>query len=245
MEKLTKPVQTKATQAKIYLLDNFDSFTYNLVDEFKALGFELSVYRNNIPAQIIKDKMDQETGPVILVLSPGPGSPSQAGSLLDLIDLCKGQYPMFGICLGHQALVEYFGGTIGRAGETIHGKSSAIDLIPLQNSNDETATHPVFNNLPTQLNVARYHSLMATNVPNELTVIAQYQSERSAQSGNPISIPMAVINEDYQMLGLQFHPESILTTQGATLIEQSLDYISSNFVPRAAVTSNQQPIKSA
>ncbi|MEJ6474626.1 aminodeoxychorismate/anthranilate synthase component II [Pseudoalteromonas piscicida] len=189
---------------KVYFLDNFDSFSYNLVDELSLLGLDLVVYRNNIPAEIIYNKMRAEEDPVILVLSPGPGAPSEAGCLLALIELCKGQFPMLGICLGQQALTQSYGGEVGRAGETVHGKSSIIDA-------DE---HPVFAGLGTQFPVARYHSLMATKVPAELNVIARYQS-----------IPMAIYHSEDRVIGYQFHPESILTPNGAQLLQQSIAYL--------------------
>ncbi|MDF3125665.1 aminodeoxychorismate/anthranilate synthase component II [Rheinheimera sp. 1928-s] len=188
----------------VYLLDNLDSFSYNLVDEVAQLGFSLKLYRNTVPAAYIFEKMQQEQQPVVLLLSPGPGAPSQAGSMPDLIALCAGKFPMLGICLGHQALVEHYGGVVGRAGETVHGKTSIIEL----------SDHPVFGALPKQFPVARYHSLMATEVPNSLQVIAAYQH-----------IPMAIVHEEHKALGYQFHPESILTTLGKPLLKQSLDYL--------------------
>ncbi len=191
----------------VYLLDNLDSFSYNLVDEVAQLGFSLKLYRNTVPASYIFENMQQEQQPVVLLLSPGPGAPSQAGSMPELISLCAGKFPMLGICLGHQALVEHYGGVVGRAGETVHGKTSIITL------ND----HPVFGALPKQFPVARYHSLMATEVPNSLQVIAAYQH-----------IPMAIVHEEHKALGYQFHPESILTTLGKPLLKQSLDYLMKN-----------------
>lgn len=188
----------------VYLLDNMDSFTYNLVDEFAQLGLRLKLYRNTVPAEYIFDKMQQETTPVLLVLSPGPGAPAEAGAMPALLRLCAGNYPVLGICLGHQAIVEHYGGVVGRAGETVHGKTSAITL------ND----HPVFAGLPRPFPVARYHSLMATELPNALTEIARDRH-----------IPMAVIQEEQRMLGLQFHPESILTTLGKPLLKQSIAYL--------------------
>lgn len=188
----------------IYLLDNVDSFTYNLVDEFAQLGYPVKLYRNTVPAQFIADKMAAETQPVLLVLSPGPGSPAEAGCMPELISLCDGVYPILGICLGHQAIVEHFGGVVGRAGETVHGKTSAVSLTQ----------HDVFADLPNPFQVARYHSLMATELPNALTLLA---SERH--------IPMAVISEEKRMLGYQFHPESILTTLGKPLLKQSINYL--------------------
>jgi anthranilate synthase component II len=188
----------------IYLLDNIDSFSYNLVDEFAQLGFTLKLYRNTVPADYIFVQMQQETAPVLLVLSPGPGSPADAGSMPALLKLCAGQFPVLGICLGHQAIVEHYGGVVGRAGETVHGKTSAITL----------QAHTLFAGLPNPFPVARYHSLMATELPNALTLLA---SDRH--------IAMAVINEQQRMLGFQFHPESILTTLGKPLLKQSIDYL--------------------
>ena len=188
----------------IYLLDNVDSFTYNLVDEFAQLGHSVKLYRNTLPADFIFARMQEETAPVLLVLSPGPGSPSQAGCMPQLLKLAEGVYPVLGICLGHQAIVEHFGGEVGRAGETVHGKTSAITLTD----------HPVFAGLPNPFPVARYHSLMATALPNSLNLLA-----------NERHIPMAVINEEKRMLGFQFHPESILTTLGKPLLKQSIRYL--------------------
>ncbi|MBQ4862456.1 aminodeoxychorismate/anthranilate synthase component II [Pseudoalteromonas sp. MMG013] len=189
---------------KVYFLDNFDSFSYNLVDELTLLGNELVIYRNNISAQRIFSEMKKETQPVMLVLSPGPGNPAHAGCLLELIALCKGKFPMLGICLGQQALTQSYGGTIGHAGETVHGKSSIIQV----------EDHPVFAGLGAQFPVARYHSLMATSVPDTLTVIAQYEN-----------IPMAIYHAKDRVIGYQFHPESILTPDGAKLLKQTIDYL--------------------
>jgi anthranilate synthase component 2 len=165
---------------------------------------ELIIYRNNISAEIIFNKMKQETVPVILVLSPGPGTPSQAGCLLDLISLAKGHFPILGICLGQQALTQSYGGQVAHAGETVHGKSSIIEA-------DE---HPVFSGIGKRFPVARYHSLMATIVPDSLKVIAQYNH-----------IPMAIYHPSDKVIGYQFHPESILTPDGAQLLKQSIDYL--------------------
>lgn len=197
----------------VYLLDNLDSFSYNLVDEVAQLGFSLRLYRNTVPAAYIFEKMQQEQQPVVLLLSPGPGAPSQAGSMPELISLCAGKFPMLGICLGHQALVEHYGGVVGRAGETVHGKTSIIEL----------SDHPVFGVLPKQFPVARYHSLMATQVPDSLQVIAAYQH-----------IPMAIVHEEHKALGYQFHPESILTTLGKPLLKQSLDYLMTSSAAQGA-----------
>ena len=195
---------SKTNPIKIYFLDNFDSFTYNLVDELTMLGCELVVYRNNISAEVIFNKMRQEQGQVLLVLSPGPGTPTDAGCLMELIELSKGHFPMLGICLGQQALTQSYGGVIGHAGETVHGKSSIINL----------GEHPVFDGMGNTVPVARYHSLMATKVPDNIKVIAQYED-----------IPMAIYHHDDNALGYQFHPESILTPNGAMLLQQSVAYL--------------------
>lgn len=212
-------VLTPPSITTVYLLDNKDSFTYNLVDELAQLECTLKLYRNTVPASYIFDKMlqDQQAGAnIVLLLSPGPGAPSQAGSMPALINLCAGKFPMLGICLGHQALVEHYGGLVGRAGETVHGKTSLIEL----------AAHPVFAGLPRPFPVARYHSLMATEMPNALQVIANYQH-----------IPMAVVHEQDRALGFQFHPESILTTLGKPLLAQSLAYLTGS---SAAVATDTQ-----
>ncbi len=189
---------------KLYMLDNLDSFTYNLVDEFKTLGFEPIIYRNTVSADYIFRQMQQETDPVLLVLSPGPGAPKNAGCLMALIALSLGKYPIFGICLGHQALVEHYGGKVDRAGEIVHGKASLVEHL---------GSGP-FANLASPLPVARYHSLVATRMPENLQLLAWYNE-----------LPMAVANRSDQTLGFQFHPESLLTSKGSQLIKQSLEYL--------------------
>ena len=189
---------------KIYFLDNEDSFSYNLVDEFAQLRQELVVYRNTVAAEVIFERMCAETQPVVLVLSPGPGAPDSAGCLMALIDLCRGRFPMLGICLGQQALTQAYGGEIGHAQQTVHGKSSTISLTP----------HPAFSGFGEHLVVARYHSLVATKVSEQLAIIAHYQG-----------MPMAVCQPQDKVLGYQFHPESILTPHGAQLLQQSLEYL--------------------
>lgn len=202
----------------VFLLDNFDSFTYNLVDELRTLGLELIVYRNSVSAEVIFQKMrnqalqTDENGQnkqVMLMLSPGPGNPSQAGSMLELLSLVKGQFPVLGICLGHQAIVESYGGDIIRADKVMHGKSSLI----------EHCADKMFTNMPQPLPVARYHSLMASNIPEQLTVLANFAN-----------IPMAVAHLQDKMLGFQFHPESILTSHGSQLLMQSIKFLTQDKV---------------
>lgn len=193
---------------KLFMLDNLDSFTYNLVDEFHCLGFEASVYRNTLSADFIFEKMLEHTNntgePVMLVLSPGPGTPKNAGCLMALIAKCAGRIPMLGICLGHQALIEHYGGMVDRADEIVHGKASNIN---------HCASGP-FANIQNPLPVARYHSLIGKNIPEKLSTIADYNG-----------MCMAVCQEEDAILAFQFHPESILTTFGGTLLAQSIDYL--------------------
>lgn len=191
---------------KIYLLDNFDSFTYNLVDQFRSLGFEVVIYRNDISADYLSALMLAEPVPTALVLSPGPGAPAEAGCMLSLIGKVAGKLPILGICLGHQALVEYYGGTVGRAGQIVHGKASPVS------HNGQG----MFSGLPSPLSVARYHSLVATKVPDCLEVIASFED-----------MPMAIEHREHASVGFQFHPESILSTQGSTLLVQTLQYLTS------------------
>lgn len=188
----------------IVMLDNVDSFTYNLVDELEVLGYQLHVYRNTIDLAVLLAHLDQLDGDVLVLLSPGPGTPSQAGCMPALLAAIDGKYPVLGICLGHQAIVEHLGGVVGHAGETVHGKVSDI----MHNN------HVIFNAIPSPFPVARYHSLAATTISDDLQVLAHYAD-----------IPMAVIHEQKRLLGLQFHPESILTPQGSTLIKQCVSYL--------------------
>lgn len=199
--KVPVPVEKKA---KIFMLDNLDSFTYNLVDELQCLGFEPIIYRNTVSAEFIFAQMKHCAEPVLLVLSPGPGAPGDAGCLMALIAKTVGHYPILGICLGHQALVQHYGGVVGRAPEIVHGKSSLI-------THSESGA---FANIVNPLPVARYHSLVALTMPPQLQLIAHYQD-----------LPMAIVQPQDGVLGLQFHPESILTTYGSTLLAQSIDYL--------------------
>ncbi len=190
----------------VFLLDNVDSFTYNLVDELRTMELNIVVYRNNVDARMLFEKMQMqaESGPVLLLISPGPGAPHEAGCMPQLLSMVQGHFPVLGICLGHQAIVAHYGGTVGRAEDVMHGKSSAI-------------THTgeaMFAGMPQPLHVARYHSLMALELPEGLTPLAKV--------GTTV---MAVYQSDDKMLGFQFHPESILTAEGSRLLLQSIHYL--------------------
>lgn len=192
--------------ANIVFIDNFDSFTYNLVDQFRSLGHQVTIYRNNIGADVIESTVTQLENPVVL-LSPGPGAPSEAGSMPEIIHRLKGKVPMIGICLGHQAIVEAYGGTVAGAGEIIHGK---VSMMAHQ-------AHATYANLPSPLAIARYHSLVATHVPDSLTVTAEVDG-----------LVMSVVQEQDKVCGFQFHPESIMTTYGATLLANAIEWALSN-----------------
>ncbi len=189
--------------ATILFLDNFDSFTYNLVDQFRTLGHQVRIYRNDCDLELLeKNALAQPD--TILALSPGPGTPAEAGNMLPLIQRLKHKVPMIGICLGHQALIEAFGGKVIHAGEVLHGKVSKI-------KHDEQA---MFAHLNNPMPVARYHSLMGSDLPQELIVNAAYND-----------IVMAIRHRDLPVCGFQFHPESILTVQGSKLLEQSVQWL--------------------
>ncbi|CUS48631.1 MAG: anthranilate synthase amidotransferase component TrpG [Idiomarinaceae bacterium HL-53] len=195
-----------APNTQILMLDNQDSFTYNLVDELAQIGCQLEVYRNTTALDTVINELSrlEQLGPVLIVLSPGPGHPREAGILMPLLAHVVGKYPVLGICLGFQAIVEYFGGEVARCYETVHGKTAYID----------TTTHPIFEDTNNSSMVARYHSLMATAVPSELEIIAKTRD-----------IPMAVSHQAMPCVGFQFHPESIMTTDGSLLLQRTVAYL--------------------
>lgn len=186
--------------ANILLLDNIDSFTYNLVDQLRANQHHVVIYRNSAPIDIILDKLTSLQNP-ILMLSPGPGAPADAGCMPQLIDALRGKCPIIGICLGHQAIIENYGGKVERANEIMHGKVSLIE-----HDHDE-----IFKALPNPLRVARYHSLIGIKIPSSLIVNAHFND-----------MVMAVRNDLDRVCGFQFHPESLLTTKGEILLQQAI-----------------------
>lgn len=204
----TSSVQTAATSATsaphIVLLDNVDSFTYNLVDELRILGYPMTVFRNTVDEKTVFEFMQSQGENTILLLSPGPGNPSSAGNMMELLKLVAGQFPVLGICLGHQAIVQHYGGIIDRAPEVLHGKAS-----PLTHCQSD-----MFEGLPQNFPVARYHSLMAKTMPDNLNILAQCGD-----------VPMCVYEPNEKLVGFQFHPESILTTLGSQLLKQSIELL--------------------
>ena len=182
----------------ILLIDNFDSFTYNLVDEFEKRNCIVKVYRNDYLMEEM-DKIIVDFKPKLIVVSPGPSSPKEAGISMGIIKNYSGKIPIFGVCLGHQCAIESFGGIVSRAKEIVHGKS---DLI----------THDgkgIFEGLENPLSVGRYHSLAGTKIPDCLEVTAR------SKDGEV----MGIKHKEFFVVGVQFHPESILTTLGGKIIE--------------------------
>jgi len=189
----------------ILFIDNFDSFTYNLVDEFEKRDCRVDVYRNNTPMNKIEELVNDQK-PDVIVISPGPSSPQEAGNCVKIIQKYSGRIPIFGVCLGHQAVIEAFGGVVDRAPEAVHGKSYPI-------------THDgksIFKGLENPLRVGRYHSLIGVRLPECLTESANYQG-----------LNMALRHKEYFVEGVQFHPESVLTPMGGLMIENLLDKIAS------------------
>ena len=188
------------TQTKVLFIDNFDSFTYNLVDDFCKRRCDAKVYRADTAIGTLK-AIANEYDPDLLVISPGPGTPQTAGVTLEAIDFFKDRYPIFGVCLGHQSIAQYFGGTVGHAPEPMHGKPSR--LIHQGQS--------VFRGIENPLQAGRYHSLVVTDVPDCLAVTAEFEG-----------IVMGVQHKTLPIHGVQFHPESILTPAGGKIIENIL-----------------------
>jgi anthranilate synthase component 2 len=187
-------------ELKVLFIDNFDSFTYNLVDDFRKRDCQAKVYRADTPLESLK-KIAQEFAPDLLVISPGPGNPSSAGVTLEAIGYFQDKLPIFGVCLGHQAIVQYFGGTIDHAPKVMHGKASKV-------THNEKG---IFQGVENPLQAGRYHSLCAVTVPDCLEVTATYED-----------IVMAIQHKQKPIYGVQFHPESILTPTGGKIIQNLL-----------------------
>ncbi len=181
---------------RLLLIDNYDSFTYNLVQAFMVLGAEVDVRRNDE----ITVEQARAHDPTHLCISPGPGTPYDAGVSMDMIRAFAGRVPVFGVCLGHQSIVEVFGGKVVRAGRLMHGKTSPV-------SHDGRG---LFAGLPADCEVGRYHSLIAQpdTLPAELEVSAR----------TPQGEIMGVRHRSLMVEGVQFHPESVLTPDGPRLI---------------------------
>ncbi len=189
-----------STRRHLLLIDNYDSFTYNLVQAFLVLGAEVQVYRND--AISVEDAL--ALGATHLCISPGPGTPDDAGVSMRMIEQFAGRVPVLGVCLGHQAIAAVFGGKVVRNWRLMHGKTSRI----------EHDGQGVFAGLPQPLEVGRYHSLVADpgSLPRELEVTA-----RTAE-GEIMGLRHATLMVE----GVQFHPESVLTPNGPSLMQNFL-----------------------
>jgi anthranilate synthase/aminodeoxychorismate synthase-like glutamine amidotransferase len=183
----------------ILLVDNYDSFTYNLADLFGQLGCEVDVRRNDA---ITPDEAEA-LRPSHLVVSPGPGRPADAGATIAIVERLAGKVPVLGVCLGHQAIVEAFGGEVGFAHELVHGKATVV----------RHDGQGLFAGLPEDFLAGRYHSLAATSIPDCLEVCA------TAADGEV----MAVRHRELPVDGVQFHPESVLTPLGRDIAKNFLE----------------------
>ena len=183
---------------KVLLIDNYDSFTWNLVHLFEELGAEVAVYRNDA---ITVDEAEA-LAPDRLVISPGPGRPENAGISVELVRRLGPSVPTLGVCLGHQAIIEAFGGEVGQAKALLHGKASRV----------RHEGEGVFAGLPEEIDAGRYHSLAAVRVPDELVVTARTEDGEV----------MGVRHRVHRIEGVQFHPESVLTPDGPKIAENFL-----------------------
>ena len=181
---------------RLLLIDNYDSFTYNLVQAFMVLGAEVLVHRND---SITVDQA-KSLKPTHLCISPGPGTPYDAGVSMRMIEAFAGEVPIFGVCLGHQSLVEVFGGKVVRAGRLMHGKTSLV----------HHDGQSILQNMPEPFEAGRYHSLIAQpdTLPDALEVTARTDEGEI----------MGVRHKTFNIEGVQFHPESVLTPQGPILM---------------------------
>ena len=188
----------------ILLIDNYDSFSYNLVQLFGTLESDIQVIRND---EMTIEEIRQKK-PDHIILSPGPGYPKDAGICEEVVRQLQGEIPILGVCLGHQGICEVYGAKICHAKQLMHGKQSLVTI---------DTSKPIFEGLPGQIKVARYHSLIAdlATMPEELEVIAKDDNDEV----------MAVKHRDYDVYGLQFHPESVMTPQGKTMIENFMNIV--------------------
>ncbi len=193
-------------KSKVLFIDNFDSFTYNLVDDFCKRNCDAKVYRADTELTELK-KVVEKFDPELLVISPGPGTPDTAGVTLAAIDYFKNKLPIFGVCLGHQAIGQYFGGKVGHAPKPMHGKPSRV-------------THGekgIFAGVENPLQAGRYHSLCILQLPECLEKTADFEG-----------IVMGIQHKTLPIYGVQFHPESILTPAGGKIIENILAIAAEN-----------------
>ena len=202
---------------KVLFIDNFDSFTYNLVDDFCKRDCQAKVYRADTSLEELK-ALFEKFNPELLVISPGPGTPDTAGVSLSAVDYFKDKLPIFGVCLGHQVIVQHFGGKIGHAPEPVHGKPSRV-------THNEQG---IFAGVENPLQAGRYHSLCVIELPDCLEQTAEFEG-----------IVMGARHKELPIFGVQFHPESILTPAGGKIIENVLSIAASK--NRKLKTENAKP----
>lgn len=188
----------------ILLIDNYDSFSYNLFQLIGQVNSDVRIYRND---KISIDEI-KNLNPEAIILSPGPGKPEDAGICIDVVKEFHNSIPILGVCLGHQAICTAFGGTVSYAKRLMHGKSSEIS----------TTGDDLFNGLKSNISVGRYHSLslVETTLPESLEIISKAIDDGEV---------MAVKHKEYDVYGLQFHPESILTPDGLTIIKNFIEKV--------------------
>ena len=186
----------------LLIIDNYDSFTYNLVQYLGELGADMKIFRND---KISTDEIETEIKPEKILISPGPGTPDDAGVTLDVIERFAGRVPILGVCLGHQAIGQYFGGKVVRAPEPVHGK-------PVEVAHDGKT---IFEGVPNTFRAGRYHSLIVDrgSLPECLEISAE----------SPDGLIMAMRHREHKIEGVQFHPESILTEHGKKLLQNFLE----------------------
>jgi anthranilate synthase/aminodeoxychorismate synthase-like glutamine amidotransferase len=185
----------------LLVIDNYDSFTYNLVQYLGELGEDMKIVRND---EITVDEVETELKPEKILISPGPGTPDGAGITLGMIERFTGKTPILGVCLGHQAIGQYFGGKVARAPEPVHGK-------PVSVHHDGRT---IFDGIPQNFNAGRYHSLVVErdSIPDCLEISAE----------SPDGLVMGLRHRTEKIEGVQFHPESILTDHGKRLLHNFL-----------------------
>ena len=188
----------------ILLIDNYDSFSYNLFQLIGEVNEDIQVYRND---KITIEEIEN-LNPEAIILSPGPGKPEDAGICIDVVKAFHDKIPIVGVCLGHQAICTAFGGNVSHAKRLMHGKSSKISLD----------YDFLFKGLPNEITVGRYHSLSLKEytLPDCLEIISKAKDDGEV---------MAVKHKDYNVYGLQFHPESILTPDGLTIMENFMEKV--------------------
>ncbi|WP_373524007.1 aminodeoxychorismate/anthranilate synthase component II [Aquiflexum sp.] len=178
----------------VLLIDNFDSFSHILADYFRQAGLDLEIFRNDVDLEILK-KRDWDG----LILSPGPEIPTRAGNLLQILEYYHDKIPVLGICLGHQAIGEFFGGKLVKSQKPVHGKVHTVFQI-----ND----HEMLKGIPKTFEVTRYHSLEITEIPDTLEILLETRNHEI----------MAIVHKSFPIVGIQYHPEAVVTQYGPEII---------------------------